>query len=74
MQSGYRLLGLRTATWERATPSQRSESESWYSPELHEVMEMRLGAELFELTQVQRAEPELAKFYPPAGYAIEPGH
>jgi len=28
----------------------------------------------FELTKINREEPDAALFYPPSGYAIDPGH
>jgi hypothetical protein len=50
-------------------------TETWYSPDLQAVVmsktsDPRFGETLYQLTNVNRAEPEHALFVPPADYAV----
>ena len=53
-------------------------SESWYSPDLQMVVmskrsDPRFGQTTYNLTNIQRKEPDAALFTVPAGYSIEHG-
>jgi hypothetical protein len=73
----------RTTTNSQSGEITKSVTEIWYSSELKELLEMKEipdpkakeGSSLlpdFDLTQIQRKEPDAALFYPPAGYDIKP--
>jgi hypothetical protein len=73
----------RTMTNSQTGEVTKSVTEIWYSSELKELLEMKEipdpktkegGSPLpdFDLTQIQRKEPDAALFYPPAGYDIKP--
>jgi hypothetical protein len=79
MRKTRRLIDPKTRS------STSSVTEIWYSPSLHELLEMRqLPSEQvreansltvdMRLSNVKRGEPPASLFYPPAGYKIEPGH
>ena len=53
--------------------------EKWYSPELQETVmtkrnDPRMGETVFQLTNIQRAEPAATLFQVPADYTVEEGH
>lgn len=54
-------------------------TESWYSPDLQTVImtkrtDPRMGETIFQMTNIQRAEPAANLFQVPAGYSVEQGH
>jgi hypothetical protein len=53
-------------------------TESWYSPDLQTVImtkrtDPRMGETVFQMTNIQRAEPAATLFQVPAGYTVEQG-
>lgn len=53
--------------------------EKWYSPDLQETVmtkrsDPRMGETVFQLTNIQRAEPAATLFQVPADYTVEEGH
>src|ERR1035438_8445388 len=78
-------VGIRhTTTNSQSGQTLKSVTELWYSPELKELLEMKEIPDPtsaaapsqtpdFELTQIERKEPDPALFYPPAEYVIAPG-
>ncbi len=80
---GLDAVGTRTTTTRfdnNGAPAGTVVTELWYSPELDELLSMRMtGREGagpaalpdFQLSQVRRNEPDSSLFYPPAGYRIE---
>lgn len=78
------VLRTKTQTNPQSGKVQKLVTETWYSPELKEMLEMKEVPITsvnqpnqipdFELTNIQKIELDPSFFYPPAGYDITPGH
>jgi hypothetical protein len=78
------VLRTKTQTNPQSGKIQKLVTETWYSPELKELLEMKVvpipdadqASHIpdFELTNIHRTELDPSFFYPPAGYDITTGH
>ena len=79
---GLDAVGTRTTTTrlDIGGPKGIVVTEVWYSPEVEELLSMRMtdtsgepktGLPNYELTGFRREEPDPALFYPPPGYRID---
>ncbi|MDQ2926382.1 MAG: hypothetical protein M3R43_12640, partial [Acidobacteriota bacterium] len=74
---GLEAVGVRSVTTEvdaEGKPQGTKEAEIWWSPALYEslIMTVKTGQNIvtWEMTGIERSEPDAKLFYPPDGYSI----